>query len=283
MLRARLNIESTGRRRNGHRDPRLTADTRGCFRIITATESAPPLYYILVWGVDEGSGGGAAGLAPSPRRSAADIPVMDLADADLAAIGLWAAALTTVSPAMYFYSQEPRCLRRCWSVQRGGVLLLASVRWKIPNSRRLCAVGRRCRASRCSRTTHRLRVHARDVHPGKADGPGKRVWAPVGAVGLVGPRAGAAGGQASAPDGKTNWIEELSLPGRSRKREGLTAGSTPCGSPRRGASLLLYAALRRSVYATSTRVERARSAGRGDRRARSARPATVPGDNPHRR
>lgn len=185
----------------------------GMLSHITATESSPPLYYILVWGWSRLFGMGTVGLRSfSALVGSLTIPVMYLAGRQVSPrIGLWAAALTTVSSSMYFYSQEPRVYP---------LLILFSaaayVCWRRaledPNSRRLWLWAA---MSSLALLTHYFAVFlfipeaiilARRMDL-------KRVWAPAGAVGLVGlallPLA-----VAERSDGKTNWIEELSFPGR---------------------------------------------------------------------
>jgi len=77
---------------------------------LTASEEAPPLYYILVWGWTRLFGLGVVSFrAFSALAGTLTIPVLYLSGAQISRrAGLWAAALVSVSPSMYYFSQEAR-------------------------------------------------------------------------------------------------------------------------------------------------------------------------------
>jgi uncharacterized membrane protein len=83
----------------------------GMLSHLSASESAPPLYYILVWAWTKVFGLGVISFRSfSALVGTLTVPVMYLAGRRVSArVGIWAAALTTVNPAMYYYSQETRC------------------------------------------------------------------------------------------------------------------------------------------------------------------------------
>jgi hypothetical protein len=185
----------------------------GMLSHLTSSESAPPLYYILVWAWTKVFGAGAIGFRSfSALVGTATIPVMYAAGREISPrTGAWAALLTTVSPSMYFFSQEARAY---------ALLVLFSaaafVYWqralKQPSSRHLTlwAV-----MSILAVLTHYFAAFlfipetlVLAMRLGR-----RRVLAPAGAVVLVGlalvPLAAS-----QRADGKTNWIEELSLPRR---------------------------------------------------------------------
>jgi mannosyltransferase len=83
----------------------------GMLSHLSASESAPPLYYVLVWAWTKVFGLGVIGFRSfSALVGTLTIPVMYLAGRRVSErVGLWAAALATVNPAMYYYSQEARC------------------------------------------------------------------------------------------------------------------------------------------------------------------------------
>ncbi|HEY1832914.1 MAG TPA: glycosyltransferase family 39 protein [Solirubrobacteraceae bacterium] len=82
----------------------------GMLSHLSSSESAPPLYYVLVWAWTKVFGAGALGFRSlSALVGTLTIPVMYLAGKRVSPrAGLWAAALTAVNPAMYYYSQEAR-------------------------------------------------------------------------------------------------------------------------------------------------------------------------------
>ena len=82
----------------------------GMLSHLPASESAPPLYYVLVWGWTRIFGAGPLGFRSfSALVGTLTIPVMYAAGRRISTrAGLWAAALAAVNPAMYYYSQEAR-------------------------------------------------------------------------------------------------------------------------------------------------------------------------------
>jgi hypothetical protein len=82
----------------------------GMLSHLSSSESAPPLYYILVWAWTKLFGTGPAGFRSfSAFVGVLTIPVVYAAGREISArVGLWAAALAAVNPAMYYYSQEAR-------------------------------------------------------------------------------------------------------------------------------------------------------------------------------
>jgi 4-amino-4-deoxy-L-arabinose transferase-like glycosyltransferase len=75
------------------------------------SEETPPLYFVLVWAWTKVVGVGVLGFRSfSALIGTLTIPVMYAAGRRISPrVGLWAAALTTFNPAMYYYSQEARC------------------------------------------------------------------------------------------------------------------------------------------------------------------------------
>jgi mannosyltransferase len=185
----------------------------GMLSHLSSSESTPPLYYVLVWAWTKVFGAGPIGFRSfSALAGTLTIPVLYAAGRELSTrVGLWAAALATVNPAMFYYSQEARAYAL--------VILfsgLAFVLWQralqVPDRRRLALWAG---ASVLALLTHYFAaflflpeavILARRVG-------WRRVWAPIGAVALVGvallPLAAAQRG-----DGKVSWIEESSLANR---------------------------------------------------------------------
>src|SRR6188474_3156113 len=78
---------------------------------VEASESNPPLYYVLAWGWAKVFGTGEVGLRSlTALFGAATVPVAFLIGRELAnaRAGLIAAALVAVSPMLIWYSQEAR-------------------------------------------------------------------------------------------------------------------------------------------------------------------------------
>ena len=73
-------------------------------------ETTPPLYFVLVWAWTKVFGAGVLGFRSfSALMGTMTIPLVYLAGRWISPrVGLWAAALATVNPAMYYYSQEAR-------------------------------------------------------------------------------------------------------------------------------------------------------------------------------
>ncbi|MGD0453273.1 MAG: glycosyltransferase family 39 protein [Solirubrobacteraceae bacterium] len=180
---------------------------------LSSSESAPPLYYMLVWIWTKIFGIGALGFRSfSALVGTVTIPVMYAAGRRMSPrAGLWAAALTAVNPAMYYYSQEARAY---------ALLILFSAAAFVLWQRALEQPERRNLALWAAMSSVALLTHyfavflfvpealilARQVGV-------KKVRAPVGAVLLVGlallPLA-----LAERAGGKTSWIEAESLTSR---------------------------------------------------------------------
>jgi mannosyltransferase len=82
----------------------------GMLSHLTSSESAPPLYYVLVWLWTRILGVGPLGFRSfSALVGTITVPVMYLAGRTISPrAGVLAALLTTVSPVMFYYSQESR-------------------------------------------------------------------------------------------------------------------------------------------------------------------------------
>jgi len=185
----------------------------GTLSHLSASESSPPLYYILVWLWTRVFGAGPLGFRSfSALIGSATIPAMYCAGRQISPrVGAWAALLSTVNPAMYYYSQEAR--------DYGLLILLCAVAYALW-LRALREQGTRSMAwwafvSALALLTHYFAVFvflpqawllARRVG-------WRRARVPVGAVVLVGaalvPLAAA-----QRSSGKVDWIEEASLPSR---------------------------------------------------------------------
>jgi mannosyltransferase len=83
----------------------------GLLSHLPSSESAPPLYYVSVWAWTKVFGAGVLSFRSfSALMGTLTIPAMYLAGRRISPrVGLWAATLATVNPAMYYYSQEARC------------------------------------------------------------------------------------------------------------------------------------------------------------------------------
>ena len=83
----------------------------GMLSHLASSESAPPLYYVLIWGWTKVFGAGALGFRSfSALVGTLTVPVLYMAGRRCSErVGLWAAALAAFNPAMYYYSQEARC------------------------------------------------------------------------------------------------------------------------------------------------------------------------------
>ncbi len=188
-------------------------DFAGMLSHLVSSESAPPLYYVLVWVWTKVFGAGAVGFRSfSALVGTLTIPVMYLAGRHISVrIGVWTAILTTVSPSMYLFSQEARCY---------ALLLLFSAAAFVYWQRALEDPSRRHLALWSGMSILALLSHyfaaflfIPEAIVLAARLGWRRIWAAAGAVVLVGlalvPLAAA-----QRADGKTNWIEDLSLSGR---------------------------------------------------------------------
>jgi mannosyltransferase len=185
----------------------------GMLSRIAHGESTPPLYYYLVWGWTRVFGAGTVGFrSMSALIGTITIPVMYLAGREISPrAGVWAAALTTVSPSMFFFSQEARTY---------GLLVLFSaaafVAWqrslREPSARHLAAWGVLSGVALLAHYFAAFLFVSEALILIRRLG-WRRVWAPAGGVVLVGlalsPLA-----YAQRTENKTSWIEGLSLPRR---------------------------------------------------------------------
>jgi mannosyltransferase len=82
----------------------------GLLSHLSSSETTPPLYFVLVWGWTKIFGAGVLDYRSlSALAGTITIPVIYLAGRWVSPrVGVWAAALATVNPAMYYYSQEAR-------------------------------------------------------------------------------------------------------------------------------------------------------------------------------
>jgi hypothetical protein len=185
----------------------------GTLSHLSASESAPPLYYVLAWAWTEVFGDGPLGFRSlSALIGTATVPVMYLAGRRVSPrVGLWAAALTVVSPVMYYYSQEARAY---------GLLVLLSAASFVLWQRALEQPSRRNLALWSGMSCLALLTHyfaaflivPEIVMLSRRIG-WKRLGAPVAAIALIAcallPLA-----IAERTDNRTTWIEAESLPGR---------------------------------------------------------------------
>jgi mannosyltransferase len=185
----------------------------GTLSHLSASESSPPLYYVLVWLWTRLFGAGPLGFRSfSALVGCATIPAMYFAGRQVSTrVGVWAAVLTTVNPAMYYYSQEAR--------DYGLLVLFSAIAYTLwqralrePSARHLAQWAF---LSALALLTHYFAVFLflpqAWILARRAGW--RRVWAPVAAVVLVGAALVplAASQRAS---GKVDWIEEASLPSR---------------------------------------------------------------------
>lgn len=82
----------------------------GMLSHLASSESSPPLYYVLVWAWTKVFGAGPIGFRSlSALAGTLTIPAVYAAGREISPrIGIWAAALAAVNPALYYYSQEAR-------------------------------------------------------------------------------------------------------------------------------------------------------------------------------
>jgi len=83
----------------------------GMLSHLSASESVPPLYYVLVWAWTKVFGAGVLGFRSfSAVAGTLTVPLLYLAGRQISPrVGVWAAALAAFNPALYYYSQEARC------------------------------------------------------------------------------------------------------------------------------------------------------------------------------
>jgi mannosyltransferase len=185
----------------------------GMLSHLSSSESSPPLYYVLVWAWTKVFGSGVAGFRSfSALIGTITIPVLYALGREFSArVGLWLAALATVSPIMYYYSQEARCY---------ALLILFSaaalVYWqramREPRGRTLTLWSA---MSVLALLTHYFAVFLfipEAVFLVRRCGL-RRMLAPIGAVVIVGLALAPLAVSQNA-DGKADWIQSTSLAGR---------------------------------------------------------------------
>jgi mannosyltransferase len=185
----------------------------GMISHLASSESAPPLYYVLAWVWTHVFGTGAIGFRSlSALAGTLTIPVVYASGREISQrVGVWAAALATFSPAMYYYSQEARAY---------ALLVLFSAAAFLCWQRALRIGDGRSLAWWAGTSVLALLTHYFAVFLFVPEAlivlrrmGLRRVWAPIGAVGLVGvallPLA-----IRQRSDGKAKWIEESSLVNR---------------------------------------------------------------------
>jgi 4-amino-4-deoxy-L-arabinose transferase-like glycosyltransferase len=182
----------------------------GLLSHLPASESAPPLYYVLIWAWTKVFGAGVLGFRSfSALVGTLTIPVMYLAGRRISPrVGLWAATLTAINPAMYYYSQEARAYALLIFFSAAALVLWQRALQE-PSARRLALWSL---ASILALLTHYFAVFLfvpEAVILARRLG-WRRVAIPGGAVVLVGlalvPLA-----LRERADGKSNWIQGSSL------------------------------------------------------------------------
>jgi mannosyltransferase len=119
---------------------------------IPKTESTPPLYYVLVWAWSRVFGVREAGLRSfSAICGTLTIPVVWAIGRRMVSerVGLIAAALTTISPLLFWYSQEARSYALLVLLSALSLLLLVSVLAR-PTNRRIVGWGTICALALCT-------------------------------------------------------------------------------------------------------------------------------------
>jgi mannosyltransferase len=185
----------------------------GMLSHLSSSESAPPLYYMLVWAWTKLFGAGPLGFRTlSALVGTLTVPVMYAAGRRISTrAGLWAAALSAVNPAMYYYSQEARAYVLVILLSAAALVLWQRA-LEAPNPRNLWLWAA---MSSLAVLTHYFAAFLflpEAIVLGRRLG-WRRVLAPIAAVALV--------GAALVPlalrqrdDGKTDWIEAASLSSR---------------------------------------------------------------------
>jgi hypothetical protein len=182
----------------------------GMLSHLASSESAPPLYYVLAWAWTHVFGTGAVGFRSlSALAGTLTIPVVYACGRETSErVGLWAAALATFSPAMYYYSQEARAYALL--VLFSAVAFLCWQRaLRIGDGRSLAWWAL---ASALALLTHYFAVFLflpEALILLRRFGL-RRAWVPIGAVGVVGAALIPLAARQRS-DGKAKWIEESSL------------------------------------------------------------------------
>jgi hypothetical protein len=185
----------------------------GMLSNLPESQSSPPLYYILIWAWTKVFGTGPVGFRSfSALAGTLTIPVMYLAGRQVSQrVGVWAALLTTVNPAMYYYSQEARDYG-LWILLTAVAFVLWQRALQAPDGRRLALwAGASILAVLTHYFTAFLFVPETIILARRLGW--RRILAPAGAVVVVGlalvPLA-----VAQTASGKVTWIEEASLTSR---------------------------------------------------------------------
>lgn len=186
---------------------------QGMLSHLASSESAPPLYYVLVWAWTKLFGAGPLGFRSlSALVGTLTIPVLYAAGRRISTrAGLWAAALAAVNPAMYYYSQEARAYALVILLS-AAALLLWQRSLEAPNPRNLWLWAA---MSGLAILTHYFAAFLfvpEAILLGRRLG-WRRVLAQIAAVALVGAALVPLALRQRA-DGKTNWIEAASLASR---------------------------------------------------------------------
>jgi mannosyltransferase len=185
----------------------------GMLSHISQSESTPPLYYVLVWAWTKVFGAGPIGFrSMSALIGTITIPVMYLAGREISPrAGVWAAVLTTFSPSMFFFSQQARAY---------GLLVLLSAAAFVAWERALRTPSTRCLALWSALSGLAILAHYFAAFLFISEAVvlivrlgWRRVLLPIGAVVLVG-LALAPLAISQRAEGKSNWIEQQSLPRR---------------------------------------------------------------------
>ncbi len=185
----------------------------GMLSHLSQSESTPPLYYVLVWAWTKVFGAGPVGFrSMSALVGTITIPVMYLAGREISTrVGVWAALLTTLSPSMFFFSQQARAY---------GLLVLLSAAAFVAWQRALRDPGARRLALWSALSALAILAHYFAAFLFIAEAAmliarlgWRRVLLPIGAVVIVG-LALAPLAIAQRNEGKSNWIEQQSLPRR---------------------------------------------------------------------
>lgn len=185
----------------------------GMFSHLSSSESAPPLYYVLVWAWTKVFGGGVLGFRSfSATIGTLTIPILYAVGREVSArVGLWLAALATVSPIMYYYSQEARCYALLILFSAAAIVYWQQA-MRAPEGRALALWSA---LSALALLTHYFAVFLfvpEAILLLRRAGV-RRLRVPIGAVLLVG-LALAPLANSQRADGKADWIQNTSLAAR---------------------------------------------------------------------
>jgi mannosyltransferase len=185
----------------------------GMLSHLPSSESAPPLYYILVWGWTRLFGTGPLGFRSfSALAGVLTIPLLYAAGRRISTrAGLWAAALAAVNPAIYYYSQEARAYALVVLLSAAALVLWQRALER-PDSRNLWLWSG---MSMLAVLTHYFAafLFVPEALILARRWGWRRTFAPATAVALVGVALAPLALRERA-DGKSNWIEATSLASR---------------------------------------------------------------------